>query len=71
MPDTFVLEVVEFLTENTGENGLLVSGGNFRHVEYMKAKFKTRDDSVSYDEVYTKYRYRVSNTPPLFFHHLI
>lgn len=48
MPVTFVLEVVEFLTEHTGENGWLVSGGKFRHVGYMKAKFKTKDDAVSY-----------------------
>lgn len=48
MSVSFVLEVVEFLTEKTGENGWLVSGGKFRHVGYMKAKFKTKDDAVSY-----------------------
>ena len=44
-----------------------VSGGKFRHLGYMKANFKTSDDAVSYDEVYTKYRYHVSYTLYLYF----
>jgi len=48
MHSTFVLEVVEFLTEKKGENGWELSGGKFKHIGYMKAKFQTREDAVSY-----------------------
>ena len=48
MAPTYVLEVVRFLTEADGENGWRARGGKFEHVGYMKAKFKTKKDAVSY-----------------------
>ena len=48
MTPTYVLEVVKFLTEADGEKGWKAQGGKFEHVGYMKAKFKTKDDAVSY-----------------------
>ena len=44
----YVLEVLEFLTEKDGENGWLVEGGKIKHIGYMKGKFKTKKDAVSY-----------------------
>ena len=48
MSKTYVLEVVEFITEKEGDNGWLNLGGKFKHIGYMKAKFKTKKDAVSY-----------------------
>ena len=45
---TYVLEVVEFITERDGDNGWLNLGGKFKHIGYMKSKFKTKNDAVSY-----------------------
>ena len=45
---TYVLEVVEFITERDGDNGWLKLGTKFKHIGYMKAKFKTKKDAVSY-----------------------
>ena len=44
----YVLEVLEFITEKDGENGWLVQGGKIKHIGYMKGKFKTKKDAVSY-----------------------
>ena len=44
----YVLEVLEFITEKDGENGWLALGGKIKHIGYMKAKFKTKKDAVSY-----------------------
>ena len=45
---TYVLEVVEFITEREGDNGWLKLGSKFKHIGYMKAIFKTKKDAVSY-----------------------
>ena len=44
----YVLEVLEFITEKDGENGWLAQGGKIKHIGYMKGKFKTKKDAVSY-----------------------
>ena len=44
----YVLEVLEFLTEEAGDNGWLAQGGKLKHVGYMKGKFKTKTDAISY-----------------------
>ena len=44
----YVLEVVEFFDEKEGENGYLAHRGKIRHIGYMKSKFKTKEDAVSY-----------------------
>ncbi len=44
----YVLEVCEFITEREGDNGWLAQGGNIKHIGYMKGKFKTKKDAVSY-----------------------
>ena len=43
-----VLEVLEFITEKDGDNGWLAQGGKIKHIGYMKGKFKTKKDAVSY-----------------------
>ena len=48
MSKTYVLEVVEFLSEKNGENGWLKSNGKLKHIGYMKAKFKTKNNASSY-----------------------
>ena len=45
---TYVLEVLEFITEKEGDNGWLAQGGKIKHIGYMKGKFKTKKDAVSY-----------------------
>jgi len=45
---TYVLEVVEFITEKCGEEGWFKLCGKYKHIGYMKAKFKTKKDAVSY-----------------------
>ena len=45
---TYVLEVLQFITEKDGENGWLAQGGNNKHIGYMKGKFKTKNNAVSY-----------------------
>ena len=44
----YVLEVVEFITKKDGEDGWLALGGKLKHVGYMRAKFKTRNDACAY-----------------------
>ena len=44
----YVLEVCEFITEREGDNGWLAQGGKIKHIGYMKGKFKTKKDAVSY-----------------------
>ena len=44
----YVLEVCEFITEKDGNNGWLSQGGKIKHIGYMKGKFKTKKDAVSY-----------------------
>ena len=44
----YVLEVLEFITEKDGDNGWLAQGGKIKHIGYMKGKFKTKKDAVSY-----------------------
>lgn len=44
----YVLEVLEFITENEGDNGWMAQGGKIKHVGYMKGYFKTKNDAVSY-----------------------
>jgi len=45
---TYVLEVLEFITEEQGDNGWLSQGGKIKHIGYMKGKFKLKKDAVSY-----------------------
>jgi len=45
---TYVLEVLEFITEKEGDNGWLAQGGKIKHIGYMKGHFKTKNDAVSY-----------------------
>lgn len=44
----YVLEVLEFITEKEGDYGWLKQGGKIKHIGYMKGKFKTKKDAVSY-----------------------
>lgn len=44
----YVLEVCEFIIEKEGVNGWLAQGGKIKHVGYMKGKFKTKKDAISY-----------------------
>ena len=44
----YVLEVLEFITEKEGDNGWLAQGGGIKHIGYMKGKFKTKKDAISY-----------------------
>ena len=44
----YVLEVLEFITEEEGDNGWLAQGGKHKHIGYMKGHFKTKKDAVSY-----------------------
>jgi len=44
----YVLEVCEFIVERDGENGWLQLGGKHKHIGYMKARFKTKKDAVTY-----------------------
>ena len=44
----YVLEVCEFITEKDGEYGWFAQGGKLKHIGYMKGKFKTKKDAVSY-----------------------
>ena len=48
MTNRFVIEVVEFITKKYIDNGWLKQGGKMRHIGYMKGKFKTMNDAVSY-----------------------
>jgi hypothetical protein len=54
MPVThnYVLEVLEFITEKDGPNGWLAQGGKIKHIGYMKRKFRTKEDAVSYYDRY-------------------
>jgi len=45
---TYVLEVLEFITEKEGDNGWLALGGEMKHIGYMKGLFKRKKDAVSY-----------------------
>jgi len=44
----YVLEVCEFITEKEENNGWLALGTKIKHIGYMKGKFKTKKDAVSY-----------------------
>ena len=44
----YVLEVLEFIIEKEGEDGCIVQRGKIKHIGYMKGKFKTKKDAVSY-----------------------
>jgi len=44
----YVLEVLEFIDEKEGDNGWLAQNGKIKHIGYMKGKFKTKKDAVSY-----------------------
>jgi len=44
----YVLEVLQFMTEREGDGGWLAQGGKIKHMGYMKGKFKTKKDAVSY-----------------------
>lgn len=44
----YVLEVVQFITKEGGEDGWRVLGSKLKHIGYMRAKFKTRKDACSY-----------------------
>lgn len=44
----YVLEVLEFVTENEGDNSWMAQGGKIKHIGYMKGYFKSKDDAVSY-----------------------
>ena len=45
---TWVLEVIEFITEMDGENGWRALGGKYRPIGYMRARFKTKKDACTY-----------------------
>ena len=49
---TYVLEVLQFITEREGNDGWLVQGGKIKHMGYMKGNFKTKEDAVSYYDRY-------------------
>ncbi len=44
----YVIEVIEFITKKEGDNGWLSLGGKYKHLGYMKGKFRTKQDAVSY-----------------------
>jgi len=44
----YVLEVCEFIIEKEGDNGWSAKGGKIKHIGYMKGKFKTKKDAISY-----------------------
>ena len=44
----YVLEVCEFIKDKDGDNGWLTQGGKIKHIGYMKDKFKSKKDAVSY-----------------------
>ena len=45
----YVLEVCKFIEEDAeGDNGCLKLGTKIKHIGYMKGKFKTKNDAVSY-----------------------
>ena len=46
----YVLEVVEYIREKDGENGWIKH--EEKHIGYMKGKFKTKKDAVSYYDRY-------------------
>ena len=48
----YVIEVLEFITEKEGDNGWLAQGGKIKHIGYMKGKFKTKKDAVSYYDMH-------------------
>ena len=52
MRKSYVLEVVKYNrlpnTLQVGHHGWLHRGGQVRHEGYMRAKFKTREDAISY-----------------------
>ena len=48
MKPSYVLEVLEYITEKEGDNGWLAQGGKFKHIGYMKGYFKIKKDAVSY-----------------------
>ena len=45
---SYILEVVEFLTEREGESGRMTQNGKYKHIGYMKGRFRTKNDAVSY-----------------------
>lgn len=45
---SYVLEVLEFLTEKEGDNGWLAQGGKYKHIGYMKCRFRTKKEAVFY-----------------------
>ena len=44
----YVLEVLKFITEKDGKDGRIAQDGKIKHIGYMKGKFKTKKDAVSY-----------------------
>ncbi len=44
----YVLEVLQILDDGDGEDGWKKQGGKFKHIGYMKGKFKKKKDAVSY-----------------------
>jgi len=44
----YVLEVLQFIVEKEGVDGWMVQGSKIKHLGYMKGKFKTKKDAVSY-----------------------
>ena len=48
MKARYVLEVCEFITEKDGGDGWFAQGGELKHIGYMKGKFKTKKDAVTY-----------------------
>ena len=51
----YVLEVLEFIPEKEGDNGWLAQNGKIKHIGYMKGKFKTKKDAVSYYDKHNKH----------------
>ena len=51
----YVLEVCEFIIEKEGDNGWLAQGGKIKHIGYIKGKFKTKKDAISYYDRHNPY----------------
>lgn len=44
----YVLEVLKFIDERDGEEGWLRLGTKLKHIGYMRGRFRTKKDAVSY-----------------------
>ena len=44
----YVLEVLQFIRDKDGDNGWIAQGGKIKHIGYMRKKFKTKKEAISY-----------------------